>query len=91
MILTRQNCVLLNTVQELIEIETWLLLSFFTCLHNQLSSIDPIVICYRAQIFEQSDSSNRQKMNGCSLQQLLLQNLGYFRLDTGSFFLRGLN
>ena len=35
----RENCVLLNSVQEFIEIEAWLLLIFFLCLHNQLISI----------------------------------------------------
>ena len=39
MILTGKNCVLPNLVQEFIEIETWLLLTFFICLHNELSSI----------------------------------------------------
>ena len=36
----RVNCVSLNSVQGLIEIEAWLLLTFFLCLHNQLTSID---------------------------------------------------
>ena len=35
----RKNCVLLNLVQELFDIEAWLLLTFFLCLHNQLISI----------------------------------------------------
>ena len=39
MILTGKNCVLPNLVQEFIEIETWLLLTFFICSHNELSSI----------------------------------------------------
>ena len=30
----RENCVLLNLVQEFIEIEACLLLTFFLCLHN---------------------------------------------------------
>ena len=32
--LTMENCVLLNSVQEYFEIEAWLLLTFFLCLHN---------------------------------------------------------
>ena len=34
----RENCVLLNSVQECFEIEAWLLLTFFICLYNQLKS-----------------------------------------------------
>ena len=33
-----KKCVLLNSVQELTEIEALLLLTFFICLHNHLSS-----------------------------------------------------
>ena len=29
-----EKTVLLNSVQEFIEIEAWMLLTFFTCLHN---------------------------------------------------------
>ena len=39
----RKNCVLLTSVQEFIEIEAWLLLTFFICLHYQLISIHSIV------------------------------------------------
>ena len=42
------------------------LLTFFLCLHNQLISIHCIVACWRIQLFEKCDSSNRQNMNGCS-------------------------
>ena len=35
--LTEKNCVLLNSGQEFLE-EDWLLLSFYICLHRQLSS-----------------------------------------------------
>ena len=35
----RENFVLLNSVQEFIEIQAWLLLTFFLYLHNQLISI----------------------------------------------------
>ena len=38
----RENCVLLNSIQEFIEIETRLLLTFVLCLHNQLVSIHSI-------------------------------------------------
>ena len=31
----RKNCVLLNSAQEFIEIEAWLLLTLFLCLHYQ--------------------------------------------------------
>ena len=40
---TQETCVLLNSVQEFIGIETWLLLTFFLCLYNQLISINFIV------------------------------------------------
>ena len=33
-IFTGKKCVLLNSVQEFIEREAWLLLTFFLCLHN---------------------------------------------------------
>ena len=42
-ILTEKSCVLLNSVREFIELEAWLLLTFFICLYNQLSSIHSIV------------------------------------------------
>ena len=35
MTLTVKDCVLLNSAQEFIEIEAWLLLTFFIYLHNQ--------------------------------------------------------
>ena len=35
----REKCVLLNSVFEFIEILTWLLLTLFLCLRNQLISI----------------------------------------------------
>ena len=43
MMLTGNHCVLLNSVQEFTENEAWLLLTFFTCLQNQLSSVQSIV------------------------------------------------
>ena len=39
----RENFVLLKSVQEFIEIQAWLLLSFFLSLHNQLISVYYIV------------------------------------------------
>ena len=41
-ILTGENGLLLNSVQEFIEIESWPL-TFFICLHNQSSSVHSIV------------------------------------------------
>ena len=32
----------------------------------------------RVQMFDQSDSSNRWKVNGCSFEQLLQHNLSWF-------------
>ena len=42
---TEKNCVLLNSVQESIEIEARMLLTFFICVHNQLSYAHSIVKC----------------------------------------------
>ena len=39
----RENIVLLISVQEFIEIQAWLLLTFFLCLHNQLIFVYYIV------------------------------------------------
>ena len=47
----------LNSVQKFIEIQGWLLLTFFICLYNQLSSINSIIV----QMPEKHDSLNRQK------------------------------
>ena len=46
----------LDSVQKFIEIEGWLLLKFFICLHDQLSSFNSIIV----QMFEKHDSSSRQ-------------------------------
>ena len=43
----------LDSVEKFIEIQGWLLLTFFICLHNQLSS-------FSSTIVQISDSSNRQ-------------------------------
>ena len=45
-ILKGKNCVLLNSVQEFNEIESWLLVTLFTCLYNQLSSIYSTFLTY---------------------------------------------
>ena len=58
---TGQNCVLLNSVQEFIETEAWMLLTFFLCLQNQLLSIHSTVTYWREKMFEKYDSSDRQK------------------------------
>ena len=58
------NC-FTQLVEEFIEIEAWLLLTFFICLHNELSSIHSIVTNQTVQMLEIGDSSNRQKINGC--------------------------
>ena len=55
-IFTWKTCVLLNSVQKFIEMQGWLLLTFFICLHNQLSSFNSIIV----QMSEKRDSSNRQ-------------------------------
>ena len=55
-ILTGKTCALLNSVQKFIEIQGWLLLTFFICLHNQLNSFNSINL----QMSEKRDSSNRQ-------------------------------
>ena len=47
-------CALLNSVQKFIEIQGWLLLPFFICLHNQISSFNSI----KVQMSEKRDSSN---------------------------------
>ena len=47
---------LLNSVQKSIEMQGWLLLMFFICLHNQLSSFNSFIV----QMTEKRDSSNKQ-------------------------------
>ena len=46
----------LDSVQEFNEIQSWLLLTFFICLHNQLSSLNSVIV----QMSEKHDSSSRQ-------------------------------
>ena len=68
---------LLKSMQKFIEIKVWLLLTFFICLHNQLSSIHPIDTYQREHMFVKGYSSNTEKMNGCSFQPVLRQNLSW--------------
>ena len=46
----------LDSAQKFIEIQGWLLLTFFICLHNQLSSVNSIIV----QMSEKHDSSSSQ-------------------------------
>ena len=46
----------IDSVQKFVEIQGWLLLKFFICLHNQLSSFNSIIV----QMSEKHDSSSRQ-------------------------------
>ena len=65
----------------------WLLLIFFVCLHNQLSSIHFSISSYTClkNVIHQIDSKN----DGCSFQQDLRENLGLFlSLHTGKFIFK---
>ena len=46
-----------------------------SCLRNQLKSYNSIVL---QMFFEQGESSNRQKINGCFFRQILFQNVSRF-------------
>ena len=46
----------LDSVQKFIEVQGWLLRTFFICLHNQLSSFNSIIV----QMTEKHDSSSGQ-------------------------------
>ena len=46
----------LASVQKFIEMQSWLLLTFFVYLHNQLSSFNSIIV----QMSKKRDSLNRQ-------------------------------
>ena len=48
----------LDSVQELNEIQDWLLLTFFVCLHNQLSSFNSIIVQISEKRVHQIDSKN---------------------------------
>ena len=47
----------LDSIQKFIEIEGWLLLTFFICLHNQLISFNSTMV----QMFEKHDSQAGSK------------------------------
>ena len=61
----------------------WLLLIFLICLHNQLSSIHSII---STDVWKMGFIKLTVKMDGCSAQQVLRQNLS-FCLNTGKRFL----
>ena len=46
----------IDSVQKFIEMQGWLLLTFFICLHNQLSSFNSVIV----EMSEKHDSSSRQ-------------------------------
>ena len=48
----------LDSVQKFIQIQGWLLLMFFICLHNQLSSLNSIIIQMSEKRVHQVDSKN---------------------------------
>ena len=52
----REKLVLKRIHTKIFEMQGWLLLTFFICLHNQLSSFNSIIV----QMSEKRDSSNRQ-------------------------------
>ena len=48
----------LDSVQKFIEIQGWLLLTFFICLHNQLSSLNSIIVQMSEKQIHQVGSKN---------------------------------
>ena len=48
----------LDSLQKTIEIQGWLLLTFFICLHNQLSSFNSIIVQMSEKRVHQTDSKN---------------------------------
>ena len=69
----KENCVLLNSAQELIEVEAWLRLTSLLCLHNQLSHIKD----YRClkNVIHQIDRNEWLLLS--AFQQGLRQNLSW--------------
>ena len=69
---------ILNLVQYFAETEAWLLLTFFICFHNQLM-YNQYVITFHCHKLKGTNGelSKRQKMNGCSFQHVLRQNLRF--------------
>ena len=53
-----KTCVLLNSVQIFMEKQGWLLLTFFICLHNQLSSFNSIIVQMSEKLVHQIASKN---------------------------------
>ena len=72
--LTEKNCVLLNSIQEFIEIQCWLLLTFFICLYDQLSSIHSIL-----HINKETIGFKSLRLNCCVIAQLniKMRNVNY--------------
>ena len=66
----KENCVLLNSVQEFIEIEAWLFLIFSVCSHNKLISI-----CLKNVIHK---IGRNKWLLLSAFQQGLLQNWSWF-------------
>ena len=48
----------LDSVQKIIEIQGWLLLTFFICFHNQISSFNSIIVQMSENMIHQVDSKN---------------------------------
>ena len=48
----------MNSVQKFIKVQGWLLLTFFICLHNQLSSFNSIIVQMSENVIHQIDSKN---------------------------------
>ena len=48
----------LDSVQKFIKMQGWLLLTFFICLHNQLSSFNSIIVQMSENVIHQVDSKN---------------------------------
>ena len=48
----------LDSAQKFIETQGWLLLTFFICLHNQLSSFNSIIVQMSEKRVHQIDSKN---------------------------------
>ena len=58
MILTWKNLCFTEFSKKFIEIQGWLLLAFFTCLHNQLSSFNSIIYRCLKNVIHQIGSKN---------------------------------
>ena len=65
----------LHSVQKFIEIQGWLLLTFFICLHNQLSSLNSIIVQMSEKQIHQVGSKNEWLLLS---EKLLRQNLSWF-------------